>query len=128
MAEPETGRGLFASLRRLSGIAVQTAQVRLALLSNEIEQEKLRLFDGLLCAGLALILLGLGAMLLCAYIVMLFWDDYRLLALGTLAALFLGAGALLMRVARARLQSPGGLFNTSVEELRRDGAELGPRE
>jgi uncharacterized membrane protein YqjE len=124
MTEPETGRGLFASLRRLSGTVVQTVQVRLALLSNEIEQEKLRLFDGLLWAGLALIVLGLGALLLCAFIVLLFWDGHRLLALGMLAALFLGAGAWLMRFAKARLQSPGGPFNTSVEELARDHAEL----
>lgn len=124
MTESEAGHGLFASLRQLLGTAVETAQVRLALLSNEIEQEKLRLFDGLLWAGLALLLLGLGALLLCAFIVLLFWDGYRLAALGVLSALLLGTGVWLMRAAWDRLQNPGGLFNSSVQELGRDRAGL----
>jgi uncharacterized membrane protein YqjE len=124
MSESETGHGLFASLRKLSDTLVETLQVRLALLSNEIEQEKLRLFDGVLWAGLALLLLGLGVLLLCAFTVVLFWDSYRLAALGGLSVLLLGLGAWLLLAARARLQSPGGLFNTSVEELKRDRAGL----
>lgn len=114
----------MASLRRLLGTAVETLQLRLALLSNEIEQEKLRLFDGLLWAGLALLLLGLGALLLCAFVVVLFWDEHRLLALGVLALLFLGTGGWMMFRARSRLQSRGGLFNSSVTELARDRAGL----
>jgi len=124
MGEPVQGPGLLASLRQLLGTVLETAQLRLALLSNEFEQEKLRLFDGLLWAGLALLLLGLGALLLCAFIVVLFWDSHRLLALGTLALLFLGAGTLLLVRARTRLQSPGGPLQSSVAELGRDRAGL----
>jgi uncharacterized membrane protein YqjE len=124
MSETPQGLGLFASLRQLLCTAVDTLELRLALLSNEIEQEKLRLFDGLLWAGLALLLLGLGALLLCAFVVVLFWDSHRLLALGTLALLFLGAGGWLLVRARVRLRSRGGLFNSSVAELARDRAGL----
>lgn len=124
MGEPAKGPGLLASLRQLMDTVLETAQLRLALLSNEIEQEKLRLFDGLLWAGMALLLLGLGILLLCAFIVVLFWDSHRLLALGTLTLLFLGAGIAVLRMARTRLQSPGGLFNSSVAELGRDRAGL----
>ncbi|QKO20922.1 phage holin family protein [Rhodoferax sp. BAB1] len=124
MSEPAKSPGLLASLRQLMATVLETAQLRLALLSNEIEQEKLRLFDGLLWAGLALLLLGLGALLLCAFIVVLFWDSHRLLALGTLALLFLGAGSLLLARARTRLQSQGGLFQSSATELGRDRAGL----
>lgn len=124
MSEPETGRGLFASLCQLLSTAVEIARVRLALLSTEIEQEKLRLFDAALWAGLALILLGVGALLLSSFVVVLFWDSHRLIALGTLTLLYLGAGAWLMQRARQRLRSPGGLFNSSVDELARDRAGL----
>lgn len=124
MTASKKGSGLFASLHQLLDTAVEILQVRLALLSNELQQEKLRLFDGLLWAGLALMLLGLGVLLLCAFIVVLFWDGYRLQALGVLSGLFLAAGGLLLHAARARLQSPGGPFNTSVEELGRDRAGL----
>lgn len=128
MSASEKSQGLFASLRQLLGTVLASAQNRLALISNEIEQEKLRLFDGLLWAGLALLLLGLGALLLAAFIVVLFWDSYRLQALGLLALLFLGAGGGLLGVAYRRLRQPGGLFNSSVEELGRDCIALGTGE
>lgn len=125
MSEPPQGTGLLASLRQLLGTVVATVEVRLALLSNEMEQEKLRLVDGLLWAGLALLLMALGALLLAAFIVVLFWDSYRLQALGGLALLLLFAGAWLLQRAREGLHQPGGLFSASVKELGRDRAGLG---
>ncbi len=125
MSASPQGAGLLASLRQLLGTVVATMEVRLALLSNEMEQEKLRLVDGLLWAGLALLLLALGALLLAAFVVVLFWDSYRLQALGGLAVLLLFAGAWLLQRARAGLRQPGGLFSVSVTELGRDRAGLG---
>lgn len=127
MSEPTSGGGLFASLRQLLATALEMAQVRLELLGSDVEQEKLRLFDGLIWAGLALMLLGIGMALLCGFIVLLFWDGYRVAALGLLALLFLGGGLLLLRQARNRLRSPGGMFASSVAELARDRAGLTPR-
>ncbi len=124
MADPETGGGLFASLRQLLATGIETLRVRLELLSTEIEQEKLRLFDAVLWAGLALLLLGMGLLFLCGLIVVLLWDQHRLLALGGLAAIFLASGVWVMQIARQRLRAPGGLFNTSVAELARDRAGL----
>lgn len=126
----ETGQepGLLASLRRVLDTTLQMVQVRLELLSNEIEQEKLRLFDGLLWAGLALVLLALGTLLVVAFIIVLFWDSYRLQALGILALLLLGCGAWMLAHARKRLRYPGGLFSHSVEELARDRDGLGTGE
>lgn len=126
MTEPKAGLGLFAALRQLLATALDMAQVRLALLSTELEQEKLRLFDAVLWAGLALLLLGLGTLLLCAFVVLLFWDSYRLQALGVLVLLFLGSGVWVLQTARARLRSPGGLFGASAAELGRDRASLDP--
>ena len=127
MSEPVPGGGLFASLRQLLATALEMAQVRLELLGSDLEQEKLRLFDGLLWAGLALMLLGVGMALLCGFIVLLFWDGYRVVALGLLTLLFLGGGLLLLRRAQQRLRSPGGMFGSSVAELARDRAGLTPR-
>ena len=128
MSEPlKSGQhgGLFASLRQLLATALEIAQVRLDLFLTEIEQEKLRLFDGLLWAGLAVMLMGVGVILLCGFVVVLLWDGYRLTTLGVLTLLFLGLGGLLMRAARNRLRSPVGALGATVDELRRDIAELG---
>ena len=113
MSEPESGPGLFASLRQLLATAVDIASVRLALLSNEIEQEKLRLFDTLLWAGLALLALTVGVLLLSAFVVVLLWEEHLLIALGSLAVLYLGGGVGLMYAARQRLRSNGGLIQSS---------------
>ena len=122
--KPGQGGGLFASLRQLLATALEMAQVRLELFLTEIEQEKLRVFDGLLWAGLALMLVGVGVILLCGFIVVLLWDGYRLATLGILTLLFLGAGGLLMRAARNRLRNPAGSLGATVDELRQDLAEL----
>jgi len=127
MSEPESGHGLFASLRQLLGTAVEIANVRLALLSTEIEQEKLRLLDVVLMVGLALILLTVGVLLLSAFVVLLFWDSYPLVVLGALTALYLAGGVWMMRRARQRFRSPGGPFGISVAELERDRAGLEAR-
>lgn len=115
---------MFASVRKLLGTLLEVVQVRIALISNEIEQEKLRIFDGLLWAGLALLMLGLSALLLTAFILVLFWDSYRLQVLGGLAVLFLAAGSGLLGVAYARLRTPGGMFRSSAEEIQRDRAAM----
>lgn len=125
MSETGQSQGLFASVRQLLATVVETGQVRLSLLGNEIEQEKLRLYDSLLWIGVGLGLLGLGAQLLVAFIVVLFWDTDRLLILGVLALVLLLGGGGLLSITRARLRKPGGLFSSTVEELRRDRVELG---
>ena len=116
--------GLFASLRRLLGTALELAQVRLELLSSEVEFEKRRLFDSLLRAAIGLSLLGVGLVLLCAFLILLMSENYRLAALGVMALLILIAALLLLGSARQRLRSPKGVFSASVSELKRDRSGL----
>jgi uncharacterized membrane protein YqjE len=120
--------GLFASLRQLLATVLDIAQVRLALFGNEFEQEKLRIFQGLVLAGLGLVLLTVGAALLCGFVVLLFWEGHRLAAVGVLTVAFVGGGALLVRQAGERLRSPGGFFPATLAELRQDRAGLAPRD
>ena len=123
-AQPSTERGLFASIRQLLSTTLALAQVRLALLGTEVEQEALRLGLALLWLGLGLVCLGLGLMLVCAFIVIWLWESHRLLALGGLATLFLGGGVGLLLLGRRSLRHPTGLFSASLGELARDRAGL----
>ena len=59
MRDPLREIGLFASLSRLLATVLHMAQVRLQLLGTEVELEKRRLFDGLLWAGIAIVVLVL---------------------------------------------------------------------
>lgn len=124
MSESIKESGLFASLRRLLSTAFEIAQVRLELLGTEVELEKRRLFDGVLWGAVAVLTFGVGLVLLCGFVILLFWEGYRLAAVGVLALLLLAGSALSMRVARERLRNPAGMFDASLAELKRDRAEL----
>jgi uncharacterized membrane protein YqjE len=128
MSEPGSAGGLFASLRQMLSTLLEIAQVRVQLLGNEIEQEKLRIFDGLLLAGIGLMLLAVGTVLLCGLVVMLFAEGYRLAALAVLTVTFLAGGVFAMRAGGHRLRSPGGVFEATLAELAQDRSGLAPRE
>lgn len=116
--------GLLGSLRRLLAGAVETAQVRLDLLAVELEQEKRRLLEALMLAAGALLLLGVGLVLAVALLLMLLQEGYRLAALALLTLAFLGGAWMLVRLARDRLASPGGVAAASRAELARDRRSL----
>lgn len=124
MGDPVHASGLFASLRQLLATALEIAQVRLDLLGTEVELEKRRLFDALLWGVIALVVLSLGLVLLCGFVILLFWEGYRVPAVGVLALLFLAGGGLLVRQVRQRLRNRKGIFDVSVAELERDRAGL----
>lgn len=127
MNAPPSPGGLFASLRRLAGTALDIARNRLELFGSEIEQEKLRLFDALVLAAAGLVMLGLALVLVVGFVVLLFQEGYRLPAVGVLALAFGGIGAGLVYRARGELRSrEGGLFALTLGELRRDYAGLRP--
>lgn len=124
MNNPVKESGLFASLRRVLSTVLEIAQVRLDLLGTELELEKRRLFDGLLWGVVALLVLGIGLVLLCGFVILLFWDGYRLAAVGTMAVVFLLLGGFLIHKARQRLRNPAGIFSASLDELKRDQHSL----
>ena len=116
--------GLAASLRRLGDTLLEVAQVRLELISNEVESEKLRVFDGLVWAVAALLFVSTGLVLVAAFFVLLMPPELRTATLGVLALTYVVAGVLLAMQARRRLSNPPGPIATTVDELRRDRAEL----
>lgn len=126
MNAPPAGGGLLASLRRLVASGLELAQVRLELLSTEIEQEKLRLFEAFIWAAVGLLLLVVGVVLAIGTLALMLQDAYRLPVLAVLSLVLLAAAAWLLRLARDRLRRPGGLFSASVAELSRDRQALGP--
>ena len=116
--------GLLAALRGLLATLAETAEVRLDVWSTELEIEKRRLFDALLLSALALVLLTLGLVALCALAILLFWDSYRLGLLLGLGLVFLGLGSAGLLYARHCVRNSGGPFATSIAELRQDSASL----
>lgn len=115
--------GLFQSLRNLLGDLVDVGRTRLALLANEVEEEKIRLVGVLVHSILALACLIIGAVLLVAFLVLLFWEQ-RLLVMGVSCFLFLVAALGFARRSQMGLARGSGLFKASLAELGADAASL----
>jgi uncharacterized membrane protein YqjE len=102
-------------------------QTRLELLGNEIEEERLRVRQMLFYGSAALFFLGMTIMLLTVFIVVVFWDSYRLQVLGGLTLLFLVAGLSFWRILRNIANTRPRLFSASLSELSDDIDRLTPR-
>lgn len=118
--------GLMESLERLAGTLLAIFQTRLELLSNEMEEERVRIEQMLLYGSVALFFFGLAIMLLTAFIVVLFWDSHRLLVLGGFTALFFVAGLLVLNELRRVAKEKSKLFSASLAELADDRDRLAP--
>jgi uncharacterized membrane protein YqjE len=124
MSDQARETGLFASLRRLLLTTLEVAQVRLDILGTEIELEKRRLLDGVLYASIAILVLGIGLILMCGFLILLFWDGYRLAAVGTLSVLFIVSGVLLLHSALRNFRMKKNIFSVSLAELESDRIAL----
>lgn len=117
---PVASSGLMGSLKRLTSSLLAILATRLELLANELQEERLRLTQLLLLGVFAAFCFGTGLILLNAFIVVLFWDDHRLAALGLLTLVYLIAGAAVAMVLRARARAGSKLFAASLAELEKD--------
>ncbi|MDO8291815.1 MAG: phage holin family protein [Gallionella sp.] len=119
--------GLMESLKRMAGTLLVIFQTRLALLSNEIEEERLHVGQMLLYGSVALLFFGFAIILLTVFILMLFWDSQRLLVLGGFTALYFVAGLLAWNALRRMARERSKLFSASLAELAGDRDWLAPR-
>ncbi|HXC37866.1 MAG TPA: phage holin family protein [Burkholderiales bacterium] len=125
----EAGRtdGLFGSLRRLGRTLVLAARTRLDLVAAEVEEQGLRVAQVLAMALAAMFCLGCALVLAVAFVIVLFWDDHRLLAIGGFAALFALAGFVLALMAKHRGKLRPRFLSATVAELDKDAQALSER-
>src|SRR3989338_63840 len=119
--------GLMESLKRMAGTLLVILQTRLELLSNEMEEERLRIGQMLLYGSVALLFFGLAIVILTAFFVVLFWDSHRLLVLSGFTALYFVAGLLAWSALRRVAREKSKLFSDSLAELADDRNWLAPR-
>jgi uncharacterized membrane protein YqjE len=67
------------------------------------------------------VLLGAGALFLAAlFVILLFWESYRLHAVGGMAVLFAAAGAVIFLKVRSSFDARPALLSGTLAELRND--------
>ncbi len=115
--------GMWASARRLGRSALEMAEVRLALLATEVQQEKLRVLEAAAWLALALLAAAAGLVLLNLFVLALVEERHRLAALGVLALLHVAGAWVAWRLARRRLAA-GVPFAATLAELRQDRSVL----
>jgi len=119
----ETKAGVWASLKRLLDTLLATVQNRIELIAVEWQEEKCRLMEALLCA-VAVAVFGIMSLTLLTFtIVVLFWENGRLIALGALSMLYLVGTVLAWRALRLHLKARSAFAGT-IDEIKKDRACL----
>lgn len=113
---------ISAAIGRIATTVLAMARTRLELAAVELQEETQRLF-GYLAWAMAAAVLALGALALAVlFVLVLFWDTHRLLAVGGMALLFaLGCGFAVAKL-RSGLASRPPLLAATLAELNKDVA------
>jgi uncharacterized membrane protein YqjE len=116
--------GVLDSLRRLAGTLLAALQTRLELVATDIEEERAWIARMAILAALAGFCLALAVNLVVLFLVVLFWDSNRLLAIGALAGVFAALALALGLAARGTAARRPRLFSATLAELRKDREDV----
>jgi uncharacterized membrane protein YqjE len=122
----ETGHseGLLNSLRNLVRTFLAIVHTRIEIFASELDEERTRLAQIVLLAAVAAFCLGLAVILLVFFLVVLFWESDRLLAIGVLAGVFAAGGIAACLGLRAAISKRPKFLSATLAELRKDGTRL----
>lgn len=118
---------LLVSAKSLTKTLLAFIYTRLHLLAIDIEEDRLYLMHTIKYGLLALFCMLIGMSMLTVFIVVLFWDSHRLLALGTISGVFWIAGYLFWRYAVVKAKEKSSVFATTLSELLKDCQSLEDR-
>ena len=122
MGENETneGGGVFASLRRIGDLALESAQNRLELLVLELQQEKERLFRLFLLAAVVVFLGNMAVLMATLTIIFLAGEHLRGRCLIVLTALYIIGTAIGYSTLRKQLRSGPRPLDGTLSEFEKD--------
>ena len=118
------GGGLLGSIKKLLATLVALVETRLHLFANEFHAEGRRLGQLLLLGAASVFFLALGCVLLTLFVIVMFWDTNRLLAIGGFALFYIVLVIALAAAARGRAAARTRLFEASLGELKKDRDRL----
>ena len=108
------------TLGRIGATLLAMVRTRLALAAVEAQEEAQRVL-GFAAWTLFAAFLGAGAFMLVAlFVIVLFWDTHRLLAISAMAALFALAAVLILARVRAAFAARPPMMAATLAELNKD--------
>jgi uncharacterized membrane protein YqjE len=123
-ASSNRSAGFLENFKALLATASAALHTRLELFVTELEEERERLKQMLLLTLLLFFGLSFGLVLLTIFAVAFFWERGWILALGGLAALYLGIGVGAGVMLRKKILTRPGLFPATLSELGKDRDRL----
>lgn len=116
--------GIVRSGRRMLAILVSMVRTRAGLFAVELLQEQGRIWLLLVLTALALIFVSMALLMLSLLVIVAYWEEGRLVAIGCLLAFYIGAAIITMLVLRHKAKGGSRLFAASLGELSKDQAAL----
>ena len=116
---PPAGGGLFSSVTRIFQTLRDIVVNRVELFLTELKEERLRLFDALLLAAIAIVCAGMTLVMLTLTVVVIFWDTHRLLVLALVTVAYAASAVVALMKLRSRLQH-WRAFSATLEQLKKD--------
>jgi uncharacterized membrane protein YqjE len=111
---------ILAAAGRVASTLVAMVGTRLELAAVEFQEDARRLLGYLAWALLAVFLAAGAAMLAALFVILLFWDSYRLQAVAGMAVLLAAGAGLIVMSVRSKLNAQTPLFADTLAELRKD--------
>ncbi len=121
---PSRPAGLMDSVKRMLATLIALIHTRVELFTTEIEEEIHRAASIMLWAVVALYFGSLTVLMIAFTVIIIFWDDNRVLAAALVTATFLVMTVIFGLLARARLKAKTRFMAASIEELKRDRESL----
>lgn len=116
--------GLKASLARLAESVVGLFRTRAELAGVELVEERERLVQRLALLVGGIVVLAFAALFVGAFIIALFWDSHRLLAIAFVALAHALAGGFMIAKSKAIGRDAPAPFSATLAELEKDRVRL----
>jgi len=126
--EDPPGAGPVSSLRALGATLAGLVGTRAELALVELREMGERRKQELVLAAVGSVFLALGLLLVALFVVVLFWDSYRLAAIGGVTVLYLAIGVGSILKLRAKQAASPQPFEATLRELSLDRDLLQPRD
>ena len=130
-SEQARPRSLPGATARLGASLLGLARSRLELASVEFAEERDRIQQQLTLLIGAMAMFMFATLFVATWVIVYFWDTYRLSAIAVVAIVFAGAGAVLLMMRNEAASSAPTPFAATLAELDRDRVALAgsaPRE
>jgi len=124
----QSPRSLRGASARLGASLLGLLRTRLELASVELAEERDRVQQQLTLLVAAMATFMFAALFVATWVIVYFWDTYRLTAIAVVAIVFAGTGAVLLMLRSHAAKTAPTPFAATIAEFERDRAALAGRD